>query len=53
LTETIILGTLAIRTGLEVEYDAETMSFNHPELNPFITETVRRGWEMGGEMWKT
>jgi predicted dehydrogenase len=50
LTETVILGTIAIRSGKRVEYDPETMSFTDSTLNSYIKEPVRTGWEYGEEL---
>ena len=53
LTEVGLLGVLAQKTGKDIEWDSEsTRVTNHPELNAFIKEPVRRGWEMGNELWK-
>ena len=53
LTEVGLLGVLAQKTGKSFEWDAEKMEVsNQPELNAFIKEPVRRGWEMGDELWK-
>ena len=47
LTETVILGTIAIRSGRKVEYDPETMTCGDSSLNAYIKEPVRGGWECG------
>ncbi|MFC1765191.1 Gfo/Idh/MocA family oxidoreductase [Planctomycetota bacterium] len=47
LTETVILGTIAIRSGKRVEYQPETMTFKDRSLNTYIREPVRSGWEYG------
>jgi predicted dehydrogenase len=47
LTETVILGTIAIRSGRKVEYDPQTMTFKDSSLDAFIKEPVRNGWEFG------
>ena len=47
LTETVILGTIAIRSGKKVEYDPATMTIKDASLNAFIKEPVRKGWEFG------
>lgn len=52
LTEVVLLGGLAIRTGKRIEYDSKNMRItNHPELNRFIKEPVRKGWEYGENLW--
>ena len=53
LTEVVLLGGLVIRTGKRIEYDSRNMRItNHPELNQFIKEPVRKGWEYGEDLWK-
>ena len=47
LTEIVILGTLANRTGKVVEYNPVEMTFKDPGLNHLIKEPVRKGWEYG------
>ena len=52
LTEVVLLGGLAIRSGKRIEYDTENMRItNHPELNKFIKEPVRKGWNYGEDLW--
>jgi len=52
LTELCCLGTLALRTGKQVDYDPESMSFNDASLNPYIKAPVRPGWEYGTNLWR-
>jgi len=47
LTETVILGTIALRSGRRVEYHPESMTFEESSLNAYIKEPVRKGWECG------
>jgi hypothetical protein len=47
LTETVILGTIALRSGKKVEYYPESMTFKDSSLNAYIKEPVRKGWECG------
>ena len=47
LTEIVILGTIALRSGKKLEYRPETMDFKDPSLNKYIKEPVRKGWEYG------
>lgn len=47
LTETVILGTIAIRSGKKVEYDPALMTIKDSTLNDYIKEPVRTGWEFG------
>jgi len=43
-----ITGVLAQRFNTRIEYDAENMKVtNHPELDVYIKEPVRKGWEYG------
>jgi predicted dehydrogenase len=45
LTETILLGTLAIRTGKTVKWNAETMQITgNPEAAKLINPEARKGW---------
>ena len=46
LTETCLLGVLAQRFGGKIEWDAKNIKItNRPELNEYIKEPVRKGWE--------
>ncbi|MEM0964916.1 MAG: Gfo/Idh/MocA family oxidoreductase [Verrucomicrobiota bacterium] len=47
LTETVILGTIAVRSGKNVEYLPDQMRFKDPSLDFYIREPVRSGWEYG------
>jgi len=47
LTEALLVGMLALRTGKPIEWDAKNMrAINCPEANPFIHPHFRAGWEM-------
>ena len=47
LTEFALLGTLALRTGKVVKWDAPGMAAtNAPEAQPFIEGSYRKGWEL-------
>ena len=47
VTETILLGAVALRTGRKVEYDAVNMKItNIPEANDYLVREYRKGWEM-------
>jgi predicted dehydrogenase len=47
LTEFMLLGNLALRTGKVVKWDREGMrATNAPEAQPFIDGTYRKGWEL-------
>jgi len=52
LTEVILLGSLAIRLGHRIEWDAEKMKItNVPNLDTYIKEPVRTGWAYGENLW--
>ena len=45
LTEVVLLGNLAVRTGQAIDWDAEQMRVsNVPEANAFLDEPYRDGW---------
>lgn len=45
LTELILLGSLAIRTGKNIEWDPKKMKIkNEPSLNKYIKPKARKGW---------
>jgi hypothetical protein len=47
VTETILLGGVALRAGKKVVYDATEMKItNLPEANQFLTREYRKGWEL-------
>jgi len=47
LTEMVLLGNLAIRSGRKIEWDAENMKVtNFPEANKYVTKQYRKGWEV-------
>ena len=47
LTEFILLGALALRTGKVLKWDAEAMRVsNVPEAQQWIEGTYRKGWEL-------
>jgi predicted dehydrogenase len=47
LTEFVLLGTLALRTGKIIKWDAEGMkATNAPEAQAFIEGSYRKGWEL-------
>ena len=53
LVEMSITGVLAQRFNTRIEYDAANMKVsNHPELDVYIKEPVRKGWEYGENLWK-
>jgi hypothetical protein len=47
VTETILLGGVALRAGKRVEYDTDNMKItNIPEANKFLVREYRKGWEL-------
>jgi len=47
LTEALLLGNLALRTGKKIEWDARKMhAVNCPEADPFIHPQFRKGWAL-------
>jgi hypothetical protein len=52
LTELALVGVLSQRFGGKIEYDEANMRItNRPELNAYIKEPVRKGWEYGEGLW--
>lgn len=53
LTEIACLGALAQRFGGRIEWDSANLrSPNRPELDPYIKEPAKKGWEYGEDLWK-
>jgi hypothetical protein len=47
VTETILLGGVALRAGKKVEYDSANMKItNVPDANQYLTREYRKGWEV-------
>jgi hypothetical protein len=47
VTETILLGGVALRAGKKVNYDTESMKItNLPEANKYLVREYRKGWEL-------
>jgi predicted dehydrogenase len=47
LTEVVLLGNIAIRTGKKLYWDAEQMKFtNDQDANKYIQEPYRSGWSL-------
>jgi predicted dehydrogenase len=47
LTEAVLLGLVAFRTGKKLEWDAKTLkATNCPEADKFVTKEYRKGWEI-------
>ena len=48
LTETLLLGNVALRTGKRIEWDAQSMTAKGgPEAEPFVKPAFRKGWTLG------
>ena len=51
LTEMVLLGALAQRSGKTIEWDAANMKVKgQPEFDSWIKEPVRKGWEYGEDI---
>lgn len=47
LTELVLLGNVALRTGKKLQWDAGNMrATNAPEADAFLKEPYRKGWEL-------
>jgi hypothetical protein len=47
LTEICILGTIALRAGKRLEWDAARMAFtNEPDANKYLQREYRQGWSL-------
>jgi hypothetical protein len=47
LTEMVLLGNVALRTGEKIEWDSETLKAKgNKESDQFIRTEVRKGWEI-------
>ena len=47
LAETVLLGTVAFRTGKKLEWDSAKMkATNVPESDQYISRSYRKGWEV-------
>lgn len=52
MTEIMLLGIIAANHVGKIEWDAKNMKItNHPELNAYLKEPVRKGWEYGEDLW--
>lgn len=49
LTEAVLLGNIALRTGRPVRWDAENLAIiGDPEANRYLRRNYRKGWEVDG-----
>ncbi|HEV2293975.1 MAG TPA: Gfo/Idh/MocA family oxidoreductase [Tepidisphaeraceae bacterium] len=47
LTETVLLGNLAVRSGKRIEWDAKNLRCtNVSEANQYVSREYRKGWEL-------
>ena len=47
LTETVLLGNIALRAGKKVEWDGVNMKVtNDSAANQFVTREYRHGWDL-------
>lgn len=47
LSETLALGTVALRAGRKIDYNSSKMEItNCPEANKYFTRNYRKGWEI-------
>ena len=47
VTETILLGAVALRAGSKVDYDSAKMKItNNPDANKYFYREYRKGWEL-------
>ena len=47
LTETVLLGTVAYRSGAKLEWDAKNLKVTNDEsANDFVSKEYRKGWEL-------
>ncbi len=46
LTETVLLGNLAIRAGKKLRWNAKAMTTDSAEANAFLHRTYREGWRL-------
>lgn len=53
MTEVMLLGIIACNHGGKIEWDSKNMRItNRPELNVYLKDPVRKGWECGESLWK-
>ncbi|MBI1933428.1 MAG: Gfo/Idh/MocA family oxidoreductase [Ignavibacteriales bacterium] len=53
MTEVMLLGIIAVNHGGKLEWDSKNMKItNRPELNAYLKDPVKEGWEYGLDLWK-
>jgi hypothetical protein len=46
MTESLLLGNIALRVGRRLQWDGEKLEFtNFADANPFVSKTYREGWK--------
>ncbi len=48
LTETILLGIVAYRSGESLQWDPAALKSNSAKANEFVSKEYRKGWEIAG-----
>ena len=52
MTEVMLLGVIAVNHGGKIEWDSKNMKItNRPELNKYLKEPARKGWQYGEDLW--
>ncbi|HKI90480.1 MAG TPA: Gfo/Idh/MocA family oxidoreductase [Draconibacterium sp.] len=52
LTEMALVGVMAQRFNTRIDFDVPNMKVtNHPELNVYVKEPLREGWQYGQDLW--
>ena len=47
MTEMVLLGNVALRTGKKLQWDGERMkAANAPEAEAYVQPKYRKGWEL-------
>ena len=46
LTEFVLLGTMALRTGKVLKWDAANMKATNADVQPLLGGSYRKGWEL-------
>lgn len=47
LTETVLLGNVAYRSGRKIKWDAQSLKADHADAQALISKSYRSGWELG------
>jgi hypothetical protein len=46
LTESVLLGTVAYRSGEKIEWDSKELKVNVPAAQQFVHKEYRKGWTL-------